>query len=137
MVYDLERALKTAAKIGVVGLGATIYGNVVDNEILQNLGYITMGASATGATLAGIRGLIDRNRPTDNSYSKDHDSATSSVRELSPREIYNRDRKQQEYRQKLDFQGRVRQTRYDRKRAIAITRIRQGGVRGAAWRAVV
>jgi len=74
MTYNLERALKTATKICAVGLGATIYGNAIDNEVLQNLGYISMGASAVGAAIAGIRGLVDRDRPIKNSYSEDSDS---------------------------------------------------------------
>ena len=139
MTYDLKKSIGAAAKIGTVGLGAIVFGEVSSAEIaetMQNLGYITLAASVIGASAAGLAGLIDRERPYKKEDSKKFGSSSSKKfpGELSLRQKYLEQRAAQRYNQKLALDERIRKERYEKEAQIAESRMGQGGLSGALWR---
>ncbi len=136
MTYDLKKAMGTAAKVGIAGLGVIVFGEAESAEAVQNLGYLTLGASVVGAGAAGLAGLIDRERPYKKKTSKNLENSVSkkSQKEPSSRQKYLDQRAAQRYNQKLALDERIRRNRYEVEAQRAGKRMEKEGLSGALWR---
>ena len=63
MIFDLNRTIKTFAKVGATGLGAIVVGELAEYPLVSSLGYVSLASSVVGAATAGVAGVIYPERP--------------------------------------------------------------------------